>query len=74
MVTHAAMPPRSNASVSGVASPCIDVCRIDPADGWCVGCRRTIDEIAQWSSLGDADRRAVLARVAQRRGEAPRTG
>jgi uncharacterized protein len=31
-----------------VASPCIDICRLD-AKGVCVGCRRTLDEIAEWS-------------------------
>jgi predicted Fe-S protein YdhL (DUF1289 family) len=27
--------------------------------GWCLGCARTIDEIAAWSTLDDAARRAV---------------
>lgn len=49
-----------------VASPCIGVCRIDPATGWCVGCRRTLDEIASWSALDDRARRDVLARTAKR--------
>ena len=40
-------------------SPCINVCRMDAATGWCVGCQRTLQEIAAWSSLSDADKRAV---------------
>ncbi len=28
----------------GVASPCIDVCRMSEADGLCLGCFRTLDE------------------------------
>ena len=40
-------------------SPCINVCRMDAATGWCVGCQRTLQEIATWSSLSDADKRAV---------------
>lgn len=40
-------------------SPCIDVCRMDAATGWCDGCLRTIDEIAGWSSFDDDTKRAV---------------
>lgn len=50
-----------------VESPCSDVCRMDPASGWCEGCLRTIDEIAAWSKLGDDGKRAVLARLPERR-------
>ena len=28
-------------------SPCINVCRMDAATGWCAGCLRTIDEMAE---------------------------
>lgn len=48
-------------------SPCNRVCRIDPDTGWCEGCFRTIDEIAQWSALSLEERRAVLARTTDRR-------
>jgi predicted Fe-S protein YdhL (DUF1289 family) len=34
-----------------VASPCIDVCRMDRRTGLCEGCLRTIDEIAAWGAL-----------------------
>lgn len=51
----------------GVASPCINVCTIDPGTGWCAGCARTIDEIALWSALDDADKRAVLEELPGRR-------
>ena len=40
-------------------SPCINVCRMDEATGWCDGCLRTIDEIAAWSSFDDDTKRAV---------------
>ncbi|GAP35836.1 DUF1289 domain-containing protein [Piscinibacter sakaiensis] len=50
-----------------VPSPCIDVCRMDPATGWCLGCRRTIDEIAAWSRMDDAARRRVWALLPDRR-------
>ena len=50
-----------------VASPCISVCALDPATGWCVGCFRTIDEIAAWGALDDRARREVLMHLAARR-------
>ena len=42
-----------------VPSPCVNICRIDPRTRTCHGCRRTLDEIAAWSALGDADKRRV---------------
>ena len=44
---------------SPVPSPCTSVCKIDDATGLCAGCLRTLDEIAAWSALADADKRWV---------------
>jgi uncharacterized protein len=45
--------------VAPVPSPCINVCRMDKASGWCEGCLRTIDEIRGWSSYDDVTKRAI---------------
>ncbi|MBS0335573.1 MAG: DUF1289 domain-containing protein [Proteobacteria bacterium] len=50
-----------------VQSPCVEVCRMDPAKDVCAGCYRTLDEIARWRDMDDAGREAVLAAVAERR-------
>lgn len=50
-----------------VVSPCVNVCRMDAATGWCEGCLRTLDEIGAWSVLGDAGKHAVWAALAPRR-------
>jgi uncharacterized protein len=50
-----------------VASPCINVCRMDPASGYCEGCRRSLEEIASWSAYSPADKRAVLALLPARK-------
>ena len=63
--------PSSALRVATVPSPCINVCRMNPATGWCDGCLRTIDEIASWSSLDDEARRAVWALLPQRRATLP---
>lgn len=34
----------------------------------CVGCYRTLDEIAGWSQMGDAEKQRVLCAAAQRAG------
>ncbi len=53
-----------------VPSPCINVCRMDAATGWCEGCRRTLAEIAAWSGLSDEQKRAVWQALALRPGPA----
>ncbi|HJV26512.1 MAG TPA: DUF1289 domain-containing protein [Aromatoleum sp.] len=50
-----------------VASPCINICRMNGETGLCEGCFRTLDEIAGWSRQGDDERSRILALVAQRR-------
>ncbi|ADZ71253.1 DUF1289 domain-containing protein [Polymorphum gilvum] len=47
-------------------TPCIDVCIIDPLTGLCRGCRRTLDEIADWSRLTPAERHKIMAELPQR--------
>jgi len=53
-----------------VKSPCVEVCRMDPAEDVCVGCWRTLDEIARWRDMNDAEREVVLFAVAKRRRDA----
>jgi uncharacterized protein len=36
------------------------------ARGWCIGCRRTIEEITEWSRASEARRREILREVAAR--------
>lgn len=43
-------------------SPCVKVCKIE--NGACVGCGRTLEEIAQWSKMSNAERQRVLDRLA----------
>ncbi|MBI5720461.1 MAG: DUF1289 domain-containing protein [Burkholderiales bacterium] len=50
-----------------VASPCINICRMEAASGLCEGCLRTLDEIAAWSQLSDAAKRDVWVALEVRR-------
>ena len=56
--------------MSGVSTPCIQVCVIDPVSKLCEGCGRTLAEIAQWSRLSEAERRAIMAELPKRLGAA----
>lgn len=60
----------AGAGTVGVPSPCISVCRVDAATGWCAGCYRSIDEIAAWASLGDREKLAIWRELALRRDRA----
>jgi len=53
-------------SATAVPSPCISVCRMDASSGLCLGCLRTIDEIAAWSTLADEAKRSVWVLIEQR--------
>ncbi len=47
-------------------SPCVGVCTLDIAMGWCLGCGRTGDEIERWIELDDARRLAIWNELAAR--------
>ena len=59
--------PAPQRAAAPVASPCISVCRIEPASGLCVGCQRTLDEIAAWSGCSDEQKRAIWKLIVARR-------
>jgi len=48
-------------------TPCIAVCTIDPASGYCMGCYRTMSEIAAWADMSEAERRAMQPALDSRR-------
>ena len=56
---------------SRLDTPCVQICIINDEDGLCVGCARTLDEIAHWGSLSAEARRAVMAALTDRRLQKP---
>ena len=44
-----------------VESPCINVCKIE--NDVCIGCGRTLEEIAHWSEMTDAEKEQVNANL-----------
>ena len=49
-----------------IESPCINVCRLDETGAACIGCRRTLTEIATWSGLTEKAKIEVMALIKTR--------
>jgi uncharacterized protein len=50
-----------------ITSPCTNICDIDPSTSLCMGCARTLDEIARWGSVTDQERLDILNRIEARK-------
>jgi predicted Fe-S protein YdhL (DUF1289 family) len=50
-----------------IATPCVKVCIVDPASSLCLGCHRTLMEIAGWARFSEAERAALMAELPGRR-------
>ncbi|MFY9953450.1 DUF1289 domain-containing protein [Bradyrhizobium sp.] len=51
-------------------TPCIAVCLISPKSSLCLGCGRTLPEIARWHRMESAERLAVMALLPRRMADA----
>jgi predicted Fe-S protein YdhL (DUF1289 family) len=49
-----------------IATPCIKVCVVDGESGLCMGCYRTLQEVAGWARMDDAERAAIMAALSGR--------
>lgn len=47
-------------------TPCINICLLDNETGLCVGCGRSMREIAGWGQMSDGERRAVMRELPAR--------
>jgi predicted Fe-S protein YdhL (DUF1289 family) len=57
----------ADATTQPIETPCIKVCVIDGESGLCMGCHRTLPEVASWAKLTDEARAAIMAELAGRR-------
>jgi hypothetical protein len=44
---------------------------MDEDDRYCLGCKRTLGEIARWGEMSDAERESVTAQLSLRQAEDP---
>lgn len=49
-----------------IETPCVKICTLDAQRQLCLGCGRTVDEIARWGGLSPADRRRVMDALPER--------
>jgi predicted Fe-S protein YdhL (DUF1289 family) len=58
------MPPAADAPIE---SPCVRICMVDGKSGLCLGCFRTLAEIARWTGYSDPERAEIMRGLAARR-------
>ena len=51
-------------------TPCTKICTLDARKERCIGCGRTLDEIARWASMSDGERARIMAELPSRRAPA----
>lgn len=49
-----------------IASPCIGVCTINQATGYCHGCYRDLDEIRGWWDMTPEQKQELMSALDQR--------
>jgi predicted Fe-S protein YdhL (DUF1289 family) len=49
-----------------VPSPCVDICDVDESCKYCIGCGRSLDEIAAWLSINNEQRQAIVEQLPER--------
>jgi predicted Fe-S protein YdhL (DUF1289 family) len=47
-------------------TPCIAVCLMDSKTSLCLGCGRTLPEIARWGRMESAERLSIMSTLRQR--------
>lgn len=60
-MTLPASPPKA------IATPCIKVCIVDAESSLCLGCYRTLMEIAGWARLPEDERTRLMTELPERR-------
>lgn len=59
-MTQPAKPP------APIKTPCIKVCAVDGESGLCLGCFRTLAEVAGWARFSEAERERIMAELSTR--------
>lgn len=52
--------------MAAIETPCMKVCIVDDNSGLCLGCARTLSEIANWTAYTDAERSRIMAELPRR--------
>lgn len=49
-----------------IETPCVKICTLDARNVLCLGCGRTIDEIARWATMSASERSRVMSELPDR--------
>lgn len=60
--------PEASKPPAPIKTPCVKVCVVDGESGLCLGCYRTLHEVAAWTRFSDAERETLMAELPSRRG------
>jgi predicted Fe-S protein YdhL (DUF1289 family) len=52
--------------MADIKSPCNSICIVDKVSALCVGCGRTLAEIAAWSQFTAGERARIMTELPQR--------
>ena len=52
---------------ASIATPCVKVCVVDGESGLCLGCYRTLAEVAGWARFTDDERAVLMAELSTRK-------
>ena len=58
--------PPSPSAMPSIKTPCVRLCELAPNRGPCLGCGRTLDEIAGWRSFTAQQRDVIMAELPAR--------
>jgi uncharacterized protein len=62
---------RADRPPAPIVTPCIKICAVDGASGLCLGCLRTLPEIAEWSRLSVQRRAEIMGELPGRKALLP---
>ena len=49
-----------------IESPCVNICTLDARSGLCLGCGRTVEEIARWAAMSAPERKRIMGELSAR--------
>ena len=52
--------------MAAIQTPCTKVCTVHPVSRLCLGCGRTLVEIARWAGYSDRERAEIMAKLPAR--------
>ena len=55
------------APANTIATPCIKLCIVDGESGLCMGCFRSLPEVARWGRISDVERAEIMSGLPDRR-------